>query len=327
MNEQKFTDKHLSSLASIMLLAPAMQRMLKEKTVQLPAEEVDFVRSYIRYGYFILTVIGAALLIWAVYSFLIPLTLLYRVNYILLGGAIAMILYGVFSITNNKMIVAAPGSSLPTNTTTSPSALIYFLPLYNYYLWYNEPFEGANKSQLKESILWRTLYIIVISIWPLASIMLLGAILIIVRALTLMIGMSILSEKGVQNIDAIFNYSPEELVAYPLGLLSHCLKKIGQKTSNLNGEIESWKLSYSPLDPLRKRRTIVQYIITLAAVGYRGYTTRLVSGPTVGIGLSLLPQIMLLGKLLMTIPSGKLPRVPLLYTLLGGKQDPIAIGK
>ena len=55
--------------------------------------------------------------------------------------------------------------------------------------------------------------------------------------------------------------------------------------------------------------------------------TRLNAGPTVGISLALLPQIMLLGKILMTLPSGKLPRVPLLYTLLGGKQDPIAINK
>lgn len=322
MNQQ-FTDKHLTSLASIMLLAPAVQLMLKGNNIQLQNDELDFVRSYIRYGYYILAVLGAALLIRGIYSFLTPLTLLYRANYGLLGLAIAMILYGMFSITNNKTIITAPGAAAVTETNASPSALIYFLPLYNYYLWYNEPAEGAAQTQLKESVLLWTLYVILISIWPLPAVMLIGAVCIFIRALTYMLG----ADANGSLINRIFHTSPEELIAYPLGVISHSLKKIFQRPSTLAGEVESRKVSYGPIDPVNKARTIIQYVLALAALGYRGYMSRLTAGPTVGISIALLPQIMLLGKILMTLPSGKLPRVPVLYTLLGGKQDPIAISK
>ena len=258
MNQQ-FTDKHLSSLASIMLLAPAVQLMLKAKTIQLQDDELDFVRSYIRYGYFILAVLAAALIIRAVYSFLVPLTLLYRTNNVLLGLAIAMIVYGVFSITNNKTIITAPGAMATDSTNATPSSLIYFIPLYSYYLWYNESFDETSRTQVKESVLWRTLYIIIISIWPIPAVMLIGAVCIFVRALSCMLG----AGANAHFINAVFHSSPEELVAYPLALISHSLKKIFQKPSTLTGEVESRKLSYGPIDPMGKVRTIVQYVLAL----------------------------------------------------------------
>lgn len=61
----------------------------------------------------------------------------------------------------------------------------------------------------------------------------------------------------------------EEFIAYPLGLVTNALKKLFQKTSTLAGEIESRKLTYSHLDPISHRRTIAQYIIAAAAIGYR----------------------------------------------------------
>lgn len=54
---QQFTDKHLSSLAAIMLLAPAVAFMVKEKNINITPEEEAYVRSYVRYGYYILAVL------------------------------------------------------------------------------------------------------------------------------------------------------------------------------------------------------------------------------------------------------------------------------
>ncbi len=65
MNQnQTFTDKHLASLAAIMLLAPAVSFMLKENNIDIQPEEESYVRSYIRYGYWILTILALALLVW-----------------------------------------------------------------------------------------------------------------------------------------------------------------------------------------------------------------------------------------------------------------------
>ncbi len=117
-NNQSFTDKNLASLAAIMLLAPAVQFMLKDKSIDVPAEEEVFVKGYIRYGYWILTVLGLALIIGAFYSFLFPLTILYWINYGLLGIVILMIIMGVFAIINNKTLIHNPESRIQNSEFT-----------------------------------------------------------------------------------------------------------------------------------------------------------------------------------------------------------------
>lgn len=88
-----------------MLLAPAVQFMLKEKSIDIAAEEEGFVRGYIRYGYWILTILSLALIVGGFYSFWFPLNILYWINYSLLGIVIFMIIMGVFAIINNKMLI------------------------------------------------------------------------------------------------------------------------------------------------------------------------------------------------------------------------------
>lgn len=59
-----FTDKHLASLAAIMLLAPAVNFMLKGKDIDIVEDEEGFVKSYVRYGYYILMVLALGLIVW-----------------------------------------------------------------------------------------------------------------------------------------------------------------------------------------------------------------------------------------------------------------------
>ena len=170
---------------------------------------------------------------------------------------------------------------------------------------------------MKESILRWSLFLIVLSIWPNAVTISLGVFLIIARAIMVTAGMDILSLKAKHTINKLFLHNIEELIAYPLGAFTNAVKKLFQRTSSLTGEINSWKLTYSHLDPLSHPRTIVSYLLVTAALGYQGYMTWITSNPSVGINLALLPQVLWIGKILMTIPSGTLPRIPILYTLLG----------
>lgn len=80
-SNQQFTDKHLASLAAIMLLAPAVSFMLKEKSIDISADEEGYVKTYIHYGYRVLMVLGLALLTWGTYTLFFPLNVLYRINY------------------------------------------------------------------------------------------------------------------------------------------------------------------------------------------------------------------------------------------------------
>lgn len=105
MEKNQFTDKNLASLAAIMLLAPAVAFMLKEKDIDIEPGEEAFVKSYIRYGYRVLMVLILALIVWGVYNLLFSHVILYWVNYALLGISITMIVVGVFSIMNNKTIL------------------------------------------------------------------------------------------------------------------------------------------------------------------------------------------------------------------------------
>lgn len=120
MNQSSnFTDKHLASLAAIMLLAPAVSFMLKEKTIDIAADEESYVRSYIRYGYYVLLVLLLALLVRGAYNFFFSISILYRINYGLLGLTLAMIIFGVFSIINNKTLSS---TTTTTNETTDYDA-------------------------------------------------------------------------------------------------------------------------------------------------------------------------------------------------------------
>jgi len=64
MSTNQFSDKNLASLAAVMLLAPAVAFMLKDKDIDIIPEEEYFVKSYIRYGYWILMILALALIVW-----------------------------------------------------------------------------------------------------------------------------------------------------------------------------------------------------------------------------------------------------------------------
>jgi len=181
-----------------------------------------------------------------------------------------MIITGAFSIMNNKTIIH---NITEINQTTTPQAtqydisiLTYFLPLYNYYLWYNEPLDNKNYRWVKESVMWRSLYLIIISIWPRGWIVILGAFLIVARAIMLIGGLDFFSLETKNKMNKRFYHNIEEFIAYPLCLFTNSIKRIFQKKSTLATEADSWKQTYAQVDPISHIRTIVQYLIATAAI-------------------------------------------------------------
>lgn len=140
------------------------------------------------------------------------------------------------------------------------------MPLYNYYLWYNDTLDNHNYRWVKESVLWRSAYIIIISIWPSASMIFLGLFLIAARMIMVVVGMDLISLPAKNVLNHLFAHNVEELIAYPLGFITNLLKKIFQKNSSLSTEIESRKATYAQLDPISHWRTIVQYLLALGAI-------------------------------------------------------------
>ena len=192
---------------------------------------------------------------------------------------VLMIVIGGFSIINNKTILTS--TEAHTNTNTNPAILTYFIPLYNYYLWYNESLDEHSYWWVKESVLWWSLYLIIISIWPTTLAVFLGAFVIIARAIMVTVGMDIISSDTKKSINIWFYQNIEEFIAYPLGVIIHALRKLFQKDSTLAIEVDNWKLTYSHQDSIGNWRTIVSYLLVLAAIGYWGYMTWIASGPTV----------------------------------------------
>lgn len=230
-SSSNFTDKHLASLAAIMLLAPAVSFMLKEKSIDIAVEEESYVKSYIRYGYNILMVLALALIVWGTYSFFFQIPVLYWVNYSLLGAVILMIVIGVFSIVNNKTILSREAHNTP-ELSGNPAVIIYYIPLYNYYLWYNESDESLDKQSyqwVKESVILWSVYLIIISIWPNAAAIFLGLFIIIARCIMVTVGMDMLSSAAKEKLNRLIYRNIEELIAYPLGVIIHALKKLFQK--------------------------------------------------------------------------------------------------
>jgi hypothetical protein len=175
-----------------------------------------------------------------------------------------MIVIGTIAIINNKALLTKESSH--QNTPVNTSILIYFIPLYNYYIWYNEPLDEHNYRWVKESVLRWSLYIIIISIRSSSFIIFLGLFLIIARCIMVTTGIDIINSKAKNFLNNAFIRNIEELIAYPLGIIIHALKKLFQKTSVLQEEITSRKQTYSVTDKISNWRTIISYIIIAGAL-------------------------------------------------------------
>jgi len=217
MEETKVRDNNTKtqlSIAAALFFSPLVQYMLKKNTRDISDQEKNFIHGYIKMGYitlifWIITITAGVLN----YFFVVDiLHIIYTVSIFIL---LALLIISVVSILSDISLLRGTYDEFHPYTVKGKrkDILLTYLPLYNIYLRYElHNFEKPNR-RLKESLLLRTLFVIICmtgSIW--ASTITLIA--IIIRIASLMSDIDFLHIKTKQRLNKLFIKNPEEIRAY-----------------------------------------------------------------------------------------------------------------
>jgi len=145
--------------------------------------------------------------------------------------------------------------------------LLKFLPLYNVYLRYQLHTFDAPNRRVKESLLWRTFFMLfAITNHPLVLSIII--VLWILRIATLMSGIDVLHIQAKSDISNLFFKNPEEIRGYLTGCIVFIAKSIAKIVHTPKGIftlhtcIQAEKDEYSHLYNIKKNREIwIEYII------------------------------------------------------------------
>ncbi|UFX83083.1 hypothetical protein [Candidatus Absconditicoccus praedator] len=255
MNSKKdfqIQNKHILSLACIMFFPRVVYFMIKSEDYELTQEDKNFIKGYIKFGFIILSTIALAVIIGIVSltSNILP-TFMSTISNLLAIFGVILIILGVFMIFSEKTVLQGDiNLKYKKITPGNIDIAFYYIPIYNIYLWYNEP--KINQYRwIKESILFRHLWALIVLITFNISIAFLLLIIGIVRLVSIIAGIDFIPDKYKEKADKIFDKNPEEVYGYIKGPIVFIVEKVksGGKYSinSIDEYIQQSKNEYSNL--------------------------------------------------------------------------------
>ncbi len=235
-NEFKVEDRHLYSIAAILLLAPFVYFIINSKDSDISKNDKEFILWYIKYWLATLSIIIVWTLIY-ILSFTIWLLPIFFSNiaYLTLVIWIAWILAWIFMVFKEKRVFTKNIDIKYKKINWSTLDIVFnYIPWYNISIWYSNP-DIKNYRWSKESfMLWFIWSIVSISTFNIfLSFFLLT--LIILRAISLWAWIDVIKDSWKEKLDTLFNKNPEEIFSYIKWLIIFIYKKI--KDSSLQYEI------------------------------------------------------------------------------------------
>ncbi|MFA5748169.1 MAG: hypothetical protein WC872_03615 [Candidatus Absconditabacterales bacterium] len=313
INAKKINKIQLS-LAALMFFSPLIKYMLNKGNVEINEEEKKFVNGYIKLGYigiiFLIITITSGISNYLINSGL--LNLIYWISIIIL---ILLMLIGIICILADVKIFQDDGNLFKKYelNINKKNILLFYIPIYNIFLWYKiHNFDKPNRY-LKESILFRGFFVLIALIGNvfLIDVML---ILIIIRIGLLMSGMEFLSVDLENKLNKCFKKNPEELRGYITGSLVFGFKYLVNKFKksenlNINYFWDKEKEDFSHLYDVKEIGKIkIEYgigIILLIIYFYFGNFDG-------SVWINYLPWILILSRyLFMLVKWNHLPNLPI----------------
>lgn len=240
--EFKVEDKHTYSIISILFFAPIVYFIVKnydDQDNKINDEDKDFINWYIKYWLAIdmLIIVSVILYFMFYYSRTIPY-LVKSIADLLIIISLTMIVVWFFMIFSNKKILNKKVDIKYKKIKVDSVDMIFnYLPIYNLIQRYKEP-DIKSYRWLKESIILWSFWSIITFISLNQFLSLLILLVIILRSISLSVGIDIIPDKIKEKIDVIFSKNPEEIFWYIKWFIIFFIEKIKDKNTSWNKLIE-----------------------------------------------------------------------------------------
>lgn len=270
MEETKAVDTNTKtqlSLAAALFFSPLVHNMLNKNTRDISAQDRDFIRGYIKFGYITLLFWVITIAAWILnYFFALKiLSVTYSISIFIL---ILLLVISIVSILSDISLVKWGEYKIESYTIegNKKDIILKYLPLYNIYLWYTSHSFDIPNRRIKESILLWMLFVIlgVLGNIFVSSIIL---ILIIFRVAALMSDIDFLNVSTKKWLNTLFFKNPEEIIWYITGLIVYLSKSFiniftKAQVYTLESEIKKEKEIYSRIiDIHNNTNIIIEYIL------------------------------------------------------------------
>ena len=203
------SEAKLSAIAAVMFFSPFVKNRLQSDSIT--QEEKSFISWYLKV-WFINLFFLAIVLIAGWINFFTFNRFLSRVVTI---GSMAVYIISVFSIfaCANGLPMRSDNESIITEVQDKWLILKSYIPLANFIVWFQKPDYDKSYRWLKESVLWRTLFIFgTLLFWKTFGIWVL--IVMLIRVILLLFNIDIIPVGIKRAINSGFSCNPSEFFAY-----------------------------------------------------------------------------------------------------------------
>lgn len=244
--------KNEFAFSAIMFFAPLIKNNIK-KDDNLSQEDKSFINWYIKLWYINIILLIITIILWVIQLSTNNLIIKKISIWFLIGLAILLIMWTILVALNKNINPDNDLSNIEWDKNFDK--LLYFIPIYNIYSWYeNHEFEWEN-STIKCSIILR-------SIFALSAIFIMNIYLnIFILCVILIIALCNMNwiyfwSKWKQTFNNSFSKNPEEIRWYIAGPIYALFNK-----KELNNNIEEQKKHYEFLFKTENKQIIVEYIL------------------------------------------------------------------
>lgn len=317
--EKRDSNTTMMALAALMFFSPFIHYMLRNWAIASQEQEKNFVLGYVKLGY-INRIFLLATITSGVGNYFITSSFLSVVYAICIGIVLIILLVGSICILSNVSLTIQKDFSITFYDVGDKQDLILkFLPLYNVYLRYKLHNFWAPNRWVKESLLWRTFFVL-LALTGHPLILSVIIVLRILRVATLMAGLDVLHIQAKSDINNLFFKNPEEIRWYFSGGILFLWKGI-QKAWNktlpiftLQSCIDQEKEEYSRLYNISQSWEIwVEYLIGAGLAFLYRYFFR----PDFTLRNNYIPLALICGRyFLMVVIWQHLPHIPLAREIL-----------
>lgn len=322
--EIEIWNKHKFSRAAIMMLAPFVQLLLNSPDFELTEEEKTFVKWYIKFGYIIIWILVISALIGWVWYFVDNLVLyrLFNIFSIWFSAIwIWLIFIWIFLVHSEKLIFKWWIDIWYKHIKSwNSDTILYYIPIYNLILWYQNPAEAKSYWWLKESIIFWILFTLVWLISWSVLVLLIMLILMIFRVVSLLWWIDFIKDEYKEKLDKLFDKNPEEMFAYikaPIQLVfNKILKKLNYKHSEsaLSQFISETKKEYSTLGTTDDKYLMIEYVllIWINVWIFIEYIINIINFDIMGF-ITILPWFFIITRYISALYINKVIYIPILH--------------
>lgn len=288
----------LSALAGILFFAP----LIKNNENTFNQIEQQFIQGYKKVGIINLS-LGGIIIALLIAQYILPNGIRdWAITMIV--GIICLISFITSICCINQIQLFEINETEEKEIHQKEKVIKSFIPLYNRFYWYKSSNFQTPYRRLKESVFWRTIFIVITLLfgYKLGTIIIL---IIIIRITLLLLNKDIIPNNLKKLINHSFLIYPEEITGYIIGKIKSKYKK-----SDSSQEINKAKQNYST-NQASNINILLQYLSSIGILAVLIHPTSIYEISIITIALFLW-----MGKTIINyIQYRKLPNIPILYEL------------